>query len=62
MRTFNSLMCQRIVIFINRMIPITIQVKPGAFKDKIMLDEEGKFIIKIKEKPIDRAANVSLAQ
>ena len=33
------------------------KIKPGAFKDEITVDKEGSWIIKIKEKPIDGAAN-----
>lgn len=37
-----------------------IKIKPGSFKDEITIDAEGNWIIKIKEKPIDGAANTYL--
>lgn len=39
------------------MIRITVQVKPNSSKDEIQIDKEGNIIIKIKEAPIDGAAN-----
>ncbi|HWY12230.1 MAG TPA: DUF167 domain-containing protein [Bacteroidia bacterium] len=39
------------------MIPLNIRVKAGSFKDEIAFDTEGNLIIKIREKPIDGAAN-----
>ncbi|HWY38011.1 MAG TPA: DUF167 domain-containing protein [Bacteroidia bacterium] len=39
------------------MISIRIKVKPNSFKDEISLDAEGNMLVKIKEKPIDGAAN-----
>ena len=39
------------------MIPLFVKIKPGSFKDEIAFDTEGGLIIKIKEKPIDGAAN-----
>ncbi len=39
------------------MIVLNIKVKPGSFKDEIIVDDEQQWIIKIKEKPIDGAAN-----
>lgn len=42
------------------MVSINVKIKPGAFKDEIILNEEGKLVIKIREKPIDGAANVYL--
>jgi uncharacterized protein (TIGR00251 family) len=37
-----------------------VKIKPGSFKDEISIDAEGNWIIKIKEKPIDGAANTYL--
>jgi uncharacterized protein YggU (UPF0235/DUF167 family) len=34
-----------------------VKVKPGSFKDEISIDENNQWIIKIREKPIDGAAN-----
>ena len=39
------------------MIPLFVKIKPGSFKDEIAFDTEGNLIIKIREKPIDGAAN-----
>ena len=39
------------------MISIHVKVKPGSFKDEISIDENNQWIIKIREKPIDGAAN-----
>lgn len=39
------------------MIPLFVKIKPGAFKDEISFDSENNLIIKIREKPIDGAAN-----
>ncbi|HRG37273.1 MAG TPA: DUF167 domain-containing protein [Bacteroidia bacterium] len=39
------------------MIRITVQVKPNSSKDEIHLDENGNMIIKIKEAPVEGAAN-----
>lgn len=39
------------------MISLIVNVKPGVFKDGITMDEEGVLTIKIREKPIDGAAN-----
>ncbi len=36
---------------------IQVKVKPGSFKDEISIDENNQWIIKIREKPIDGAAN-----
>ena len=36
---------------------IQVKVKPGSFKDEISIDENDQWIIKIREKPIDGAAN-----
>ncbi len=42
------------------MISFIAKVKPGVFKDEIILDSEGDITIKIKEKPIEGAANAYL--
>ncbi|MBK7668990.1 MAG: DUF167 domain-containing protein [Sphingobacteriaceae bacterium] len=39
------------------MTPLFVKIKPGAFKDEISFDSENNLIIKIREKPIDGAAN-----
>lgn len=39
------------------MIPLIVKVKPGVFKDEIKIDAEGIITIKIKQRPIDGAAN-----
>ena len=39
------------------MISLVVKVKPGVFKDEIMIDLEGIITIKIKQKPIRGAAN-----
>ena len=39
------------------MIVINIKVKPGSFKDEITIDDQQQWVIKIREKPIDGAAN-----
>lgn len=39
------------------MISIVVKVKPAAFKDEIVFDAEGELTIKIRERPIDGAAN-----
>lgn len=39
------------------MIPLVVKVKPGVFKDEIKIDAEGIITIKIKQRPIDGAAN-----
>lgn len=36
---------------------IQVKVKPGSFEDEISIDENDQWIIKIREKPIDGAAN-----
>jgi len=36
---------------------IQVKVKPGSFKDEISIDENNQWLIKIREKPIDGAAN-----
>jgi uncharacterized protein (TIGR00251 family) len=42
------------------MLFLHLQVKPGSFKDEISLDENGNLLVKIKERPIDGAANIYL--
>jgi uncharacterized protein (TIGR00251 family) len=42
------------------MIALFVKVKPGSSKDEISFDKEGKLVIKIKERPIEGAANVYL--
>ena len=42
------------------MIQLRIKVKPNSFRDEILFDSENNIIIKIKEKPIDGAANAYL--
>lgn len=39
------------------MTPLYVKIKPGSFKDEISFDSENNLIIKIREKPIDGAAN-----
>lgn len=39
------------------MIPLHIKVKPGSSKDEVTYDTEGNLVVKIREKPIDGAAN-----
>ena len=39
------------------MVSLHIKAKPGSSKDEILFDAEGNLIIKIREKPIDGAAN-----
>lgn len=39
-----------------------VKVKPGSFKDEITVSAEGTITIKIKERPIDGAANSYLIQ
>ena len=41
---------------------IQVKVKPGSFKDEISIDENNQWIIKIREKPIDGAANEYLVK
>ena len=42
------------------MIRIIVSVKPNASRDEIQVDAEGNISIKIKEAPIDGAANMYL--
>ena len=42
------------------MIPLIVKVKPGVFKDEIKVDADGILTIRIRERPIDGAANVYL--
>lgn len=44
------------------MIPIIVKVKPGVFKDEIKVDAEGLLTIKIKQRPIEGAANAYLIE
>jgi uncharacterized protein len=39
------------------MLPLHIKVKPGSSKDEILRDAAGDLVVKIREKPIDGAAN-----
>lgn len=36
---------------------LNIKVKPGSFKDEVLIDAEGILTVKIREKPIEGAAN-----
>lgn len=42
------------------MIAIRVKVKPGSFNDELILEETGSLLIKIKERPVDGAANRQL--
>jgi uncharacterized protein len=42
------------------MVSLSIKVKPGSFKDEINFDQDNNLIIKLREKPIDGAANQAL--
>jgi uncharacterized protein (TIGR00251 family) len=42
------------------MLSILLKVKPGSSKDEITIDEEGNLLVKIRERPIDGAANTYL--
>jgi uncharacterized protein (TIGR00251 family) len=42
------------------MLILLLKVKPGSSKDEISLDEDGNLLVKIKERPIDGAANAYL--
>lgn len=42
------------------MITQRIKVKPGSFKDEIIIDENNDWTVKIRAKPIDGEANVYL--
>jgi len=44
------------------MITQRIKVKPGSFKDEILIDENNDWIIKIRAKPIDGEANIYLVK
>ncbi len=44
------------------MTVLTIQVKPSSSKDEITMDENGHLLVKIRERPIDGAANKYLIQ
>ena len=39
------------------MVSLHLKVKPGSSKDEILFDAEGNLVVKIREKPIDGAAN-----
>lgn len=39
------------------MVSLHIKAKPGSSKDEILFDAEGNLVVKIREKPIDGAAN-----
>jgi uncharacterized protein (TIGR00251 family) len=39
------------------MTPLRIRVKPGSSRDEVSFDTEGQLTVKIREKPIDGAAN-----
>jgi uncharacterized protein (TIGR00251 family) len=42
------------------MLTLLLKVKPGSSKDEISLGEDGNLLVKIKERPIDGAANAYL--
>jgi len=42
------------------MVILNIKAKPGSFKDEISFDTEGTLVVKLREKPIDGAANEAL--
>ncbi len=42
------------------MVSLNIKVKPGSFKDEINFDSDGTLVVKLREKPIDGAANEAL--
>lgn len=42
------------------MISLHIKVKPGSFKNEVSVDAEGTLTVKLREKPIDGAANEAL--
>jgi uncharacterized protein (TIGR00251 family) len=42
------------------MISLNINVKPGSFKNEINFDASGDLVVKLREKPIDGAANEAL--
>jgi uncharacterized protein (TIGR00251 family) len=42
------------------MVSLNIKVKPGSFKNSIEFDPEGILVVKLREKPIDGAANEAL--
>lgn len=39
------------------MVPLIIKVKPSSFKDEIVYDIQGELTIRIRERPIEGAAN-----
>lgn len=44
------------------MVTLNIKVKPGSFKDEVLVDAEDNLIVKIREKPIEGAANEYLVK
>jgi uncharacterized protein YggU (UPF0235/DUF167 family) len=42
------------------MVSLNIKAKPGSFKNEISFDAEGTLVVKLREKPIDGAANEAL--
>lgn len=42
------------------MVPLFLKVKPGSSRDEISLDEDGSLQVRIRERPIDGAANAYL--
>jgi uncharacterized protein (TIGR00251 family) len=41
-------------------VSLQIKVKPSSFKNEISFDTEGTLVVKLREKPIDGAANEAL--
>jgi uncharacterized protein (TIGR00251 family) len=39
------------------MVSLFIKVKPGSFKNEIILEDTGNLLVKIREKPINGSAN-----
>jgi uncharacterized protein (TIGR00251 family) len=44
------------------MVSLNIKAKPGSFKNEISFDAEGTLVVKLREKPIDGAANEALVK
>jgi uncharacterized protein (TIGR00251 family) len=42
------------------MVSLNIKVKPGSFKTEICFDAEGNLVVKLREKPVEGAANEAL--
>jgi uncharacterized protein (TIGR00251 family) len=42
------------------LVSLQIKVKPGSFKNEITFDPENTLVVKLREKPIDGAANEAL--